>query len=205
MKDASGEKHHLLGWWPLVAILAVAVVGVTVVGGRYDVSGHAASHLSGGLVVFVMAAFLAITLWAAPDVGRSWAVGLTSVAYLLGLFVILVGSLRVVDAIGDRDWSDDEAGALGEGVSGFASGHSLSDRGALLAVVASIALIWVLRSRRAIPMGLAVGATVASVLVFYWILPGAGVVVLAVGTVVLRARRIRQGAEPVPATFAEVA
>jgi hypothetical protein len=200
----SSSRARLLSYWPVVAALVVAVLVTRVVAGQYDVTGHAAGHLSSGLVVFMMAAFLVIGLWAAPEARRSWAVGLASLGYFVGLGIILRGELRVVDAIGDRDWSDDQASALGEAVPGFESGHSLTGRGALIAVLASIVLIWVLRSRRAIPTGLAVGATVASVIFPYWILPGAGVLVLAIGTVVLRARRLRGAGPTAPATVAAV-
>ena len=204
MTEASSPRPGLLGWWPLVAILLVAVVGLRVVGSRYDVTGHAAGHLGTALMTFLMAAFLAIVLWATPKGRSSWAVRLASLAYLCGLVTIVVGNLRVVDAIGARNWSDDEASALGAGVVGFESGHRLSAQGELVAVLASLALIWALRSRHAIPTGLAIGATVASILFPYWILPGAGVVVLAVGTVVLRSRSIHRRAEPVPAASVEV-
>lgn len=204
MTEASSPRPGLLGWWPVVAILLVAVVGLRMVGSRYDATGHAAGHLGTALTTFLMAALLAIVLWATPKGHCSWAIRLASLAYLFGLAAIVVGNLRVVDAIGARNWSDDEASALGEGVVGFESGHSLSAQGELVSVLASLALIWALRARRAIPTGLAIGATVASIVFPYWILPGAGVVVLAVGTVVLRARSIHRKAEPVPATSVEV-
>ena len=45
MTESSGRiGHRLLGWWPVVAILAVTVVVLRVVAGGYDVTGHAAGH-----------------------------------------------------------------------------------------------------------------------------------------------------------------
>jgi hypothetical protein len=175
-------------WFPPVAI-ALAVVGSLILNSRYDVSGHAAGHLGSANAVFPMTAAFAIVVWATPGAARRASIWVAGAVLEVGLLVVAVGNLRVVDAIGTRDLSDDAAGRLGPTLSGFESGHHLIDRGMVLCVLGAVLLTWALFAARAIPLGLAIGATAASLLFPPWILPGAGVVVLAIAQCVRRARR----------------
>jgi hypothetical protein len=175
-------------WFPPVAI-ALAVAGSLILNSRYDVSGHASGHLGSANAVFPMTAAFAIVVWATPGAARRASVWVAGAVLEVGLLVVAVANLRVVDAIGTRDLSDDAAGLLGPALSGFESGHHLADRGMVLCVLGAVLLIWALFAARAIPLGLAIGATAASLLFPPWILPGAGVVVLAIAQCVRRARR----------------
>ncbi len=169
--------------------VAVAVAGSLVLNSRYDASGHAAGHLGSANALFPMSAAFAIVVWATPGARRWLAVWIAGAVYLTGLVVVLVGNLRVVDAIGARVLSDADAGRVGATLPGFESGHHLADRGMWICVAGALLLVATLFGHRAIPAGLAVGAAAASVLFPPWVLPGAGVAVLAVAQCVRRARQ----------------
>jgi hypothetical protein len=178
-------------WWFVPAVIVATLIPQKVLESRYDATGHAAGHLGSATAIFPMVALFAIVLWATPGAWRSVGVWVGGAIMAAGLAGVLVGNLRVVDAIGPRNLSDDQAGSLGHALDGFDSGHDLAQL-AWLAVLGSLVLIWVLAARRSIPRSLAIGASVASVVFPPWILPGAGLAVLAVGQCVRRARRPRQ-------------
>jgi len=164
MRQADGMAV-VRSWWPLPAIVALAVVIQTFVLRDYEARGHAADHLSSAHVL------------------------IASTAWVASLVAVSIGNLRVVDAIGGADWTDEQADALGAGLPGFESGHSLAQTSAYVAVMVAIALTVVMRVRGHIGTGLAIGAIVTSVVFPYWIIPGAGVVIVTIALCVARHRR----------------
>ena len=178
---SSGRAARLArDWWPPVAFVALAIAIQTVCMSRYDASGHAAGHLGSATAIFPIVAVSAVLLWALPAPGRRRPLVWLALALLVaGGVVVAVGNVRVVDAIGGENWSDDQAGALGASRPGFESGHQLSDKGAFAAVAGSLVLAVVLWHHRLVSRKAAVVAAIVSVLVPYWIAPGFGIVVLA--------------------------
>ena len=64
----SSAGVHVRRWWPVAMLLATAIVVQKVVlKSRYDVSGHAAGHLSGAGVAFAGSAIVAILLYTTPE------------------------------------------------------------------------------------------------------------------------------------------
>jgi hypothetical protein len=176
-------------WWPVAAFLAPVLVAQAIWQAQYDVSGHAAGHLSSATAVFPMVFVSAVLLWALPGRARRdpllWLLLITAVA---GCLVVLAGNVRVVDAIGGETWSDEQASLLGATRQGFESGHDLAQQGALGAVVATVLAAGLLWRRRLTSAKVAAGAAVLSVIFPYWMAPGFGIVVLVVAAVVARAR-----------------
>jgi hypothetical protein len=181
----------LLRWWPVPVFVvgALAIQGIVLAG--YDARGHAADHLGSAQVVFFGGALVAIGLWATPTARRQLDVVLAYGAWLASLVGVAVGNLRVVDAIGGADWSDDQAATLGEGLRGFESGHDLAELCSYVAVAAAIVLTVVLFLRQHIGRGVMIGAVVTSVVFPPWIVPGAGVLVVTIALGVARERRYR--------------
>lgn len=59
-------------WWPIpVAIVLSVLVQTAAYTGRYDVSGHAAEHLSSGSFVFLAMVVAGVLLWTTPAARRS--------------------------------------------------------------------------------------------------------------------------------------
>jgi hypothetical protein len=188
MRQADGMAV-VRSWWPLPAIVALAVVIQTFVLRDYEARGHAADHLSSAQVVFLGAACVAVILWSTPRVRLQVDVLIASAAWVASLVAVSIGNLRVVDAIGGADLTDEQADALGAGLPGFESGHSLAQTSAYVAVMVAIALTVVMRVRGHIGTGLAIGAIVTSVVFPYWIIPGAGVVIVTIALCIARHRR----------------
>ena len=183
-------------WWPVVAFLAVAIVVQTIALRGYDAHGHAAGHLSSAQAVFFGTALVAIVLWSTPPARRQPDVWLACGSWIAALVGVAVGNLRVVNAIGSADWTDEQAGALGAGLPGFESGHDLAEISSWLAVAAAVLLTLVLFVRRHISRSVAIGAGIASVLFPPWIFPGAGVLVLAISLCVRRNRALTRSLQP---------
>ena len=181
-------------WWPLAAIFGGAIVVQTVLLAGRDAKGHAAGHLDSGKFVFLAVALVVTILWATPDARRRVGVLAAAAAWLGAVEAFAVGNLRVVDAIGGADWTADEADRFGASLPGFESGHDLAEVAAPIALVAAIALAVVIWRGAYVSTRAAVGACATSVLVPFFLIPGAGVAVLAV-SVCLR-RRTRLNAAP---------
>ncbi len=167
-------------WWPVAAFLLPVVVVHSVWSARYDVAGHAADHLQSATPVFPMAFLSAVLLWALPGRGRrDFLLWLLVAAAIASCLVVMVGNVRVVDAIGGATWNDTQASQLGPTRPGFESGHDLAELGAWGAVLATLlaaGLLW----RRSLVSARVAGAAAAVSLVFpHLIAPGAGMVVLA--------------------------
>jgi hypothetical protein len=179
-------------WWPAAAFLAPVLVVQAVWSAQYEAAGHAAGHLGSATAIFPMVFVSAVLLWVLPGGGRGDPLLWLLVAAAIGsCLVVMVGNVRVVDAIGDDDWTDAQASALGPSRPGFESGHDLAMMGAGGSVLATM-LIAVLLWRRGLVSAYVAGAAAALSLLFpYWIFPGFGILVLAISAVVARSRRLR--------------
>ena len=68
-----------------------------------------------------------------------------------------IGNLRVVDAIGGADWTDEQASDFGAGLRGFESGHNIAEISSGLGVAAAVLLTIVLFVRGHISRAVAIG------------------------------------------------
>lgn len=179
-------------WWPPLALLAAILALQAMWTSGYDVEGHAAGHLSSATGVFSGVFIVGVILWATPARGRrDPLLAAALVAVFVGYAFVVEGNLTVVDAIGDRSWTDEEAGALGASLPGFEAGHRTAGTGALSTVAAAIATALVLRYRKLVSTRATVASIAVSVVVPSWIWPGAGLVVLAGALCRARARSRR--------------
>lgn len=185
-------KTFARNWWPIPVMFASVIAAQIVWSNRTDrAGGHAATHFTSASVVFGIAFFVAVLIWAAPtNVRHRVELWLLAAALLTAATFDTIGNLRVVDAIGTNTWSDAQAGALGPLQPGFTSGHDLAEHAAWFTVIAAVLLAAWLWRRHAVSAGVAVGAIIVSVIFPYWIFPGAGLVVLVIASVVARARLI---------------
>ena len=178
-------------WWPIPVMFAsVIAVQVLWTGHQDHSAGHASGHFSSATVVFGVAFCIAVLVWALPShARRRGELWLFVVSILTGALFVMIGNLRVVNAIGGDSWNNEQADRLGPLRSGFTSGHDLAQRAAwLMVVVVALFSVWLWR-RRVVSGGVAVSAIVVSVVFPSWVFPGAGLVVLVVAAIALRARR----------------
>jgi hypothetical protein len=179
-------------WWPVAAFLLPVLVVQTVWSVRYDVAGHAADHLQSATPVFPMVFLSAVLLWALPGRGRRdpllW---LLLAAAIASCLVVMVGNVRVIDAIGGATWNDTQASQLGPTRPGFESGHDLAELGAWGAVLATMLVAGLLWLRRLVSAKVAVAAAAVSLVFPHFIAPGAGMVVLAVAAALAHSRDLR--------------
>ena len=66
---------------------------------RYDVSGHAAEHLSSATAPFAAFAAVVILLWATPTARSQADVLIACLAWVAATVLVLVGNVRVVDPL----------------------------------------------------------------------------------------------------------
>lgn len=182
-------------WWPVPMLIAAAwVLDFLLFRARYgDAVGHAAGHLASAAALFPGLLVLSIILWATPRARRQPDVWMAGAAWIAALIGVMVGNVRVVDAIGTRDWGNDEVARLGAGLPGFSSGHDLAELASYFGVAATIVLAIVLLARHHVSPRAAVGAIALSVVFPAWITPGAGGYVLAVALCLARRRRLDAG------------
>jgi hypothetical protein len=178
------------------AFFAVAIVVQNIVMHGRTGPGHAAGHLASATAVFPMTAVLAVIVWAAPRAWRRPELWLAAAVFVGGLLMSTVGNLRVVDSIGASNWTDDQASALGAARPGFESGHDLVDSSFLFISAGAVALAVLLLVRRYVSLRAGLGSTVLSVLFPPWILPGAGVIVLAIALCLSSRRSSSTGVSP---------
>ena len=170
--------------WPVPLILAVSiVVQKALFESRYDVSGHAAEHLSSASAPFFAAALIAILLWATPSTRRQVDVLASCVAWLAATVLVLVGNVRVIDDLVAAGYA--HVGT--ENVPDVAD-HGLANSAPWVAVVAALVLTAALWRRGQVRPRLAAVAAVLNVLFPPWIIPGAGVIVLVGSQCACRAR-----------------
>jgi hypothetical protein len=125
---------------------------------RYDVSGHAAEHLSSATVPFVGFAAVVILLWATPTARSQADVLIACLAWLAATVLVLVGNVRVVDDLVDAGLGH----APTEGLPDVGD-HGLANLAAWLAVVAAVAMAIVFWRRGHVSLRVALGAGVLSV------------------------------------------
>jgi hypothetical protein len=171
---------YLRRWWPVPVLLAISVVAQWVIlAGRYEVSGHAAEHLSGATVAFPAFAIVATLLYATPGARRQPLVLIACALWLVGAVLVLVGNIRVVDALIRAGMADTPTSQLVENDT-ITAAHDLANLAPWLGVLAAIALTGALWRGRHITGRVAAGAAVLSVIFPPWIFPGAGVLVVTV-------------------------
>lgn len=167
-------------WWPVPVGLAISLVVQKVFfESRYDVSGHAAEHLSSASAAFPAFALVAILLWVTPRARRQPVVLVTSATWLLGTVLVLVGNVRVVDALVRAGMGDTPTSQLVDHAT-IDSAHDLANLAPWLAVLAALALTASLGLYRHVSGRVAIGAAVLSVVFPPWIIPGAGVLVVTI-------------------------
>lgn len=163
-------------WWPVPVVLASSIVVQKLLfESRYEVSGHAAGHLSSATAPFGAFAFVAILLWTTPTGRRQLDVLVACLAWLAATVLVLVGNVRVVDALVDAGLGR----APTEGLPDVAD-HGLANLAPWLAVVAAVAMAGVFWRRGHVSRRVAIGSALLSVVFPPWIIPGAGVLVLVV-------------------------
>ena len=167
-------------WWPVPVLL----VGVTLAQkvffeNRYDVSGHASGHLQGATAVFPAVVIVGTLLYATPRARRQPVVLLTCAMWLLSTVLVLVGNLRVVDALVGAGLSDTPTSLLVM-TKTLESAHDLANLAPWLAVVSALAVTGAFWHYGHISARVAVGAAVLSVIFPPWIIPGAGVLVITI-------------------------
>jgi hypothetical protein len=171
---------HVRRWWPLPVLLATSlVVQKALFESRYNVSGHAAEHLSSASVVFPAVALVAILLFVTPCARRQLLVLVTSAVWLVTTVLVLVGNVRVIDSlIRARMGHTPTSELVQDGA--IESAHDLANLAPWLAVLAAVALSGVLWLKDHVSGRVALGAAVLSVVFPPWIFPGAGVLVLVI-------------------------
>ena len=146
---------------------------------RYDVSGHARGHLAGASAPFFAFALIAILLYVTPRARRRPLVLVACAAWFVSTVCVLVGNVRVVDALIDAGLERVPTSEIVvEGP--VAAAHSLADAAPWWAVATSIAVVVALFAGRQVSRRVAIGAGVLSVVFPPWIIPGAGMIVLVI-------------------------
>jgi len=185
-------------WWPIPVAVALSIVLQTVVyTGRYDVSGHAAEHLDSGSFVFLATVVAGVLLWTTPAARRSPLV-LVGLATWLGAGVaIAVVNVRVVDALIDSGDATTPTRSVVE-TPAVSDAHWLANTAPLVAIVGAFIVVfgvYLVRSASAMLAGI---AAVLNVLIPYWIVPGFGVVLVAIARVVATEKAARSTAAAQP-------
>jgi hypothetical protein len=192
-------------WWPIPAMLAPIIVVQTIWFGRYHATGHAAGHLASATMIFGVTFFLAVLIWAStPQLRRRPELWVLAAAVMMSVLIPTIGNLRVVNAIGTDNWTDDQASALGPLRPGFVSGHDLAERWTWLVIGVAVLLAGWLWFKHAVSNRVGIAAIVLSLIFPPWIFPGAGLIVLTIATVIRRSGRLRTtqdtGTNPIAAS-----
>jgi MYXO-CTERM domain-containing protein len=176
---ASRLSHIVRAWWPVPALIATALIAQQLlVTSRYDVGDHAAEHLAGATAPFMAAAVLSILFWATPRARRQVDLLVISGMWFATTLLVMVGNLRVVvDDLVAAGYSHTPTGSVLD-----VADHSLANSSVWYAAAAAAALLLVAawRRRRHIGNRATIGAVVATLIIPPWIIPGAGVIVLAI-------------------------
>ncbi len=178
--------HGARRWWPVPAFVAVGLVAQQLLlMSRYEVAGHAGEHLGSASVPFLAAPLAAILLWATPTVRRQLDVLVCLLAWFGATLVVMVGNLRVVDDLVAAGYARTPTSAVPD-----VADHTLANSSVWWASAASLLVVAAFRWRGHIGNKSTGGAALATVLVPPWIIPGAGVVVLAVLRCIARRREL---------------
>ena len=163
-------------WWPVPVFASGALLAQQVLlTSRYDVGGHAAEHLGSASAPFMAAAVIAILMWATPRARRQVDVLVAAAAWFSTTILVMLGNLRVIDDLVDAGYSHTPTGSVPD-----VADHALANSSVWYAVVAALILVASFRWRRHIGNRATIGAAVTTVIFPPWIIPGAGVIVLAI-------------------------
>jgi len=184
----------------VVGLFIAASVVVSVVGTiAPQPHGHWTGHLTnatieaGMLVVVLVGAALA---W--PRLGQRLIRLLTAVTLaivVIGLFVEIVGNMRVAHVIWQTPYGDDSVVAYASSLPGYSSynsGHALERNGDGLVLVGGIAFAVVLGISRRVGPGAAIAGVVLSIIPPPFIIPAFGVAFLLAWLLRPMSRRTRQ-------------
>ncbi|MEP7114043.1 MAG: hypothetical protein ABI862_12310 [Ilumatobacteraceae bacterium] len=190
---ASGERASrrarvLRVWWPVPVCVGASVVAqIVTFTSRYDVGGHAAGHLSGASIPFFAAALLALTFSATPSARHQVDLLLASGIWLATTVLVMIGNLRVVDDLIAAGYSHTPTSSVPD-----VADHGLANSSVWYAEVAALVLIAAWRRRGHIGTRASLAAVVTTVIVPPWMMPGAGMIVLAI------VRLVHQSSPPPP-------
>jgi hypothetical protein len=177
-------------WWPVPVVLCGSLVIQKVFfESRYDVAGHAAGHLSSASTFFFACAVVIILLWATPSALREPDVLVACAAWLAATALVLVGNVRVVDALVDAGLGQTPTGSIPASAD-IEAAHDLANLAPWCAVITALGVTAALWWRGHVSTRVAVGAAVGTVLIPPWIVPGAGVIVLVVARCIARGRSL---------------
>ena len=177
-------------WWPAPAFLTGSVVAQIVLRPDPTPVGHAAGHYSNATVLFAIAPAVGITIWASTaDLRRRPSFWFLNASVLASIVVVHVANMRVVNAIGNERWTNDQASALGPSRPGFESAHVLTERAEWASAAIVFVLAVCLARWHALPASVTAAAMVASLIVPPWIFPARGLVIIAIGSLYQRAKR----------------
>jgi hypothetical protein len=162
-------------WWPVPVCIAVSLtLQHFVLTSRYDVGGHAAGQLSTASAPFMSSAVVCVLFWATPAARRRVDLICAAVLWLAMTVLIAVGNVRVVNDLIDAGYSHAATDAIAD-----VADHSLANSSTWLAQGAALILIAAWYRRRLIGVRATVAAVVITLIVPPWIIPGAGVIVVA--------------------------
>lgn len=175
-------------WWPLLMIVAVSLAAQhLVLDSRYEVGGHAAEHLTGASAPFMASAMVSILGWSTAPARRQLDLIVAAAAWLSAAVLVMMGNLRVVDDLVAAGHARTATGAVPD-----VADHSLANTSVWVAEAAALVFVIAWRRRRHAGNRMTAAALTVTVLVPPWIIPGAGVIVLAVASVVARVRADRR-------------
>ena len=178
-------------WWPVPAAVATGLIAQRLLlTDRYDVGGHAAEHLAGATAPFMAAAVIFILFWVTPRARRQVDLLAAAAVWFVTTLLVMAGNLRVVDDLVAAGYSRTPTDSVPD-----VADHSLANSSVWWAVLASLLVVVLFRRRRHIGNRAAIGASVSTLIIPPWIIPGAGVIVLAIIRVVQhgRERRVNVG------------
>jgi hypothetical protein len=186
-----GLSRAIRQWWPVPAVLVGSLtIQKVFFESRFDVSGHAAEHLSSATAPFFAAALIIILLWATPSARRQPDILLACAAWLIATVLVLVGNVRVVDALIDAGLGDTATDQT-DFPAAVVSAHGLANTAPWFADIAALILVAAFWRRHHITTAVAIGAGVLTVLFPPWIFPGAGVIVVVIARCVALGRSAR--------------
>lgn len=166
--------------WPVPVLIAAALIAQQLlVTSRYDVGGHAAEHLTGASAPFMAAAILCILFWTTPLARRQANLLVIGGVWFATTLLVMVGNLRVVDDLVAAGFSHTPTDSVPD-----IADHSLANSSVWYAAVAALVLVVAWRRGRHIGNRATIGAVAVTVVIPPWIIPGAGVIVLAIVRVV---------------------
>lgn len=175
---------------PFAAFIGSIIVTNVVVGAAVEANGpHARGHLASAQSAVPLVFLLGASFWALRNDRRRpllWAAALVTV---IGVSIVVAGNLHVVNTIGAGASAQAETAARTPRPGGIEEGHTLASRGMLITQLGAIAFtVALVLSKRTIGIGTAIWSVALSVLFPPWIVPGAGLVIVA-AALVIRASR----------------